>query len=120
LNASRIGLSNLGNAANSGGDVPSCVRDLRLYIHSFSLRTFGLVPYIVNGDMRFYFAIDERCMSRSQMDTLQREFIAILQDQGSISGQDRDVLSGAMPDRGTAPLAHSGHTCTPTKERTFT
>ena len=106
-NASRFGLSNLGNAATSGRDVPSCLRDLRLYIHSFSFRTFGLVPYIVNGDMRFYFSIDEGCMSRGQMDTLQREFIAILQDQGSISGQKSDAL------RPEVPVAHQ------LKERTF-
>jgi hypothetical protein len=97
LNASRVGLSNLGNAAASGRDVPSGVRDLRLYIHSFTFRTFGLVPYMVNGDMRFYFAIDERCMSRSQMDTLQREFIAILQRHGETRGQETEAPSRDFP-----------------------
>lgn len=96
-NTSRIGLSNLGNVATSGRDVPSWFRDFRLYVHSFSFRTFGLVPYTVNGDMRFYFPIDERCMSRGEMDTLQHEFIAILRDQGSISGQD-PVAHVSLPE----------------------
>lgn len=97
FNAGRFGLSNLGNIATSGRDVPSGMKDLRLYIHSFSFRTFGLIPYTVNGEMRFYFSIDERCMSRSQMDKLQREFIAVLQDQGSLSDREADGMSRELP-----------------------
>jgi hypothetical protein len=98
LNASRFGLSNLGNVATSGRDVPSSLIDLRLYLHSFSFRTFGLVPYIVNGEMRFYFSIDERCMSRSQADKLQREFITVLQNQSlCAAGQEAEALSREVP-----------------------
>jgi hypothetical protein len=81
VSSSRFGFSNLGNVATSGGDVPFGLKDLRLYVHSFTFRTFGLIPYTVNGEMRFYLSIDERCMSRSQVDRLQREFTAVLQSQ---------------------------------------
>jgi len=81
VSSSRFGFSNLGNVATSGRDVPIGLKDLRMYIHSFNFRTFGLIPYTVNGDMRFYFSIDEKCMSRSQVERLQREFIAVLESQ---------------------------------------
>ncbi len=42
-------------------DAPFRLKDLRLYVHSFNFRTFGLIPYTVNGEMRFYFSIDEKC-----------------------------------------------------------
>jgi hypothetical protein len=97
-NSSRFGLSNLGNVATSGGDVPAAVKDMRLYIHSFSFRTFGLIPYTVNGVMRFYFSIDERCMSRSQADKLQHEFIAVLQHEGLYtSGHAAEPLDREFP-----------------------
>jgi hypothetical protein len=82
VSSSRFGFSNLGNVATSGRDVPIALKDLRIYIHSFNFRTFGLIPYTVNGDMRFYFSIDEKCMSRTQVERLQREFIAVLKSQG--------------------------------------
>ena len=46
-----------------------------------NVRMSGLIPYTVNGEMRFYFSIDEKCMSHKQVDTLQREFTAVLQNQ---------------------------------------
>jgi hypothetical protein len=93
-NRSRFGFSNLGNVATSGRDVPSAMKDLRLYVHSFSFPTFGLVPYTVNGEMRFYFSIDERCMSRSEVDRLQCEFMAVLQNEGlPISSREADTVS---------------------------
>jgi hypothetical protein len=76
-----FGLSNLGNVVVSDSGAPFRLKDLRLYVHSFSFRMFGLIPYTVNGEMRFYFVIDEKFMSRSQVDTLQREFMALLQNQ---------------------------------------
>jgi hypothetical protein len=93
-NRSRFGLANLGNVATSGRDVPLGVKDMRLYGHSFSFRTFGLVPYTVNGDMRFYFSIDGKCMGRSEAEKLQREFIQVLHNQGfSMTGQEADTVS---------------------------
>ncbi len=76
-----FGLSNLGNVVVSDSGAPFRLKDLRLYVHSFSFRMFGLIPYTVNGEMRFYFVIDEKFMSRSQGDTLKREFMALLQNQ---------------------------------------
>jgi hypothetical protein len=76
----RFGLSNLGNVVVSDNGAAFRLKDLRLYVHSFSFRLFGLIPYTVNGEMRFYFVIDEAFMNRGQVDTLQREFMAVLQN----------------------------------------
>jgi hypothetical protein len=82
----RIGLSNLGNVAVAGSDAPFRLKDLRLYVHSFNIRMLGLIPYTVNGEMRFHWVSDEKCMSRSQVDTLKRGFMALLQDQVRMRG----------------------------------
>lgn len=72
-------LSNLGNVAIIDSDAPFRLKDLRLYVHSFKTRALGLVTYTINGEMRFYCISHERCMSRSQVDALKREFMALLQ-----------------------------------------
>jgi hypothetical protein len=77
----RFALSNLGNIVVSDNDAPFRVKDLRLYVHSFNVRVLGLVAYAFNGEMRFYYVGDEQCLSRSQADTLKREFMALLQYQ---------------------------------------
>jgi hypothetical protein len=82
----RFGLSNLGNVVVSGSDAPFRVKDLRLYVHSFDIRMLGLIPYTVNGEMRFYWVSDEKCMTRSQVDMLNREFVALLQNQARMPG----------------------------------
>jgi hypothetical protein len=74
----RFALSNLGAVSLNAADAPFRVRDLRLYMHSLNFRTLCLVTYTFEEEMRFYFVSDEWCMSRSQMDTLQREFMALL------------------------------------------
>ena len=74
-------ISNLGNVAVSDSEAPFRVRDLRLYLHSFRTRAFGLVTHTINGEMRFYFMSNEKCMSRSQLDTLKRECMGLLQQQ---------------------------------------
>jgi hypothetical protein len=76
-----FGLSNLGNVVIADSDAPFRVKDLRLYVHSFSLRMLGLIPYTVNGEMSFYWVIDDRFMSRTQVDLLGREFMTLLQDR---------------------------------------
>jgi hypothetical protein len=81
FNGNRFGLSNLGNVVVSGNDAPFQVKDLRLYVHSFNIRMLGLIPYTVNGEMHFYWVSDEKCMSRSQVDTLKCEFMALLQNE---------------------------------------
>jgi hypothetical protein len=74
-------LSNLGNVVALDNDAPFRLKDLRLYVHSFKARAVGLVTYTLNGEMRFYCISDENCMSRSQVDTLRREFMVLLEHQ---------------------------------------
>jgi hypothetical protein len=77
----RIALSNLGDIVVTEPDAPFRLIDLRLYVHSFNIRLLGLVSYLLNGEMRFYYVGDEKCMSRSQAEALQNEMMAILRDQ---------------------------------------
>jgi hypothetical protein len=75
----RFGLSNLGNIVVDDSNAPLRLKDLRLYMHSFYFRLIGLIPYSLNGEMRFYCVSDEKCLSRSQLGALEREFMALLQ-----------------------------------------
>jgi hypothetical protein len=77
----RFALSNLGNVVVSDSDAPFRVKDLRLYVHSFNIRLLGLVAYALNGEMRFYFVSDEKCLNQKQAEGLKREFMALLQQQ---------------------------------------
>jgi hypothetical protein len=77
----RFALSNLGNVVVSDSDAPFRVKDLRLYVHSFNIRLLGLVAYALNGEMRFYFVSDEKCLSSKQAAGLKREFMALLRQQ---------------------------------------
>jgi hypothetical protein len=77
----RFALSNLGNVVVSDSDAPFRLKDLRLYMHSLSVRVLCLVTYTLNEEMRFYCVSDEKCMSRSQVDTFKSEFMALLQNQ---------------------------------------
>jgi hypothetical protein len=72
-------LSNLGNIVVLDSDAPFRLKDLRLYVHSFKTRALGLITYTINGEMRFYCLSHEKCMSRSQLDALERELMALLQ-----------------------------------------
>jgi hypothetical protein len=77
----RFALSNLGNVVVSDSDAPFRVKDLRLYVHSFNIRLLGLVAYALNGEMRFYFVSDQKCVSVKQAEELKREFMALLRQQ---------------------------------------
>ncbi len=77
----RFALSNLGNVMVTEPDAPFRLIDLRLYVHSFNIRLLGLVCYLLNGRMRFYYVGDEKCMSRSHADALQRAIMRLLEDQ---------------------------------------
>jgi hypothetical protein len=77
----RFALSNLGNIVVSDNDAPFRVKDLRLYVHSFNVRLLGLVAYTLNGEMRFYFVSDEKCMSSIQAERLKQEFMVMLRQQ---------------------------------------
>lgn len=76
----RIALSNLGDVVVTDPGAPFRLMDLRLYVHSFNIRMLGLVSYLLNGEMRFYYVGDEKCMSRTQAEALQREMMALLRD----------------------------------------
>jgi hypothetical protein len=86
-------LSNLGNVVALDSDAPFRLKDLRLYVHSFKARAVGLVTYTLNGEMRFYCISDENCMTRSQVDALKREFMALLQDQVQLADGDGSEVS---------------------------
>jgi hypothetical protein len=77
----RFALSNLGNVVIGETDAPFRIRDLRLYMHSLTFRVLCLVVYTINGEMRFYCVSDEKCMTRSQLHMLRREFMVLLQKQ---------------------------------------
>jgi hypothetical protein len=74
-------LSNLGNIVIDNRDAPFRVKDLRLYMHSFTFRTLCLVTYTLHGEMRFYCVADEKCMSHGQATVLKQEFMNLLQRQ---------------------------------------
>ncbi len=80
----RFGLSNLGNIVIDNGNAPIRVKDLHLYMHSFNIRTLGLVPYTLNGEMRFYCVSDEKCLKPDQVDALKREFMLMLEEQVAV------------------------------------
>jgi hypothetical protein len=63
-------------------------------VHSFSVRLLGLVAYALNGEMRFYFVSDEKCLSLKQAEDLKREFMTLLQQQLSPA---EDRTSEALP-----------------------
>lgn len=92
----RIALSNLGEVKVIEPGAPFRILDLRLYVHSFHIRLLGLVTYLLNGKMRFYFAGDQKCLSQTQAEAIQREMMAILRSQVAdpalrLSESDADV-----------------------------
>jgi hypothetical protein len=96
----RFALSNLGNVVVTESNAPFRVKDLRLYMHSLNFRALCLVTYTFDGEMRFYCVSDEKCMTRSQMDTLEREFMALL--------QNHTMLAEGASERLRIPAAVSG------------
>lgn len=77
----RFALSNLGNATIGDDDAPFRIEDLRLYVHSFNVRALGIVTYAFDGEMRFYYMGDEKCLSRDQADALRQEIMAALEER---------------------------------------
>ena len=96
----RFGLSNLGNIVINDSNAPFRVKDLRLYMHSFNIRTLGLIPYTRNGEMRFYLVSDEKCMRPDQVDALKREFMLLLEEQVARPADG----NGITPDGGGVPF----------------
>lgn len=72
-------LSNFGNVVLTDSDAPFRVKDLRPYVHSFSVRVLGLITLTLNGEMRFVYMGDEKCLGRGEADALKNEFMALLE-----------------------------------------
>jgi hypothetical protein len=72
-------LSNLGNIVIDDRDAPFRVKDVRIYMHSFTFRTLCLVTYTLHGEMRFYCVADEKCLTHGQAAMLKQEFMNLLQ-----------------------------------------
>lgn len=87
----RFGLSNLGNIVINDSNAPFRVKDLRLYMHSFNIRMLGLVPYTLNGEMRFYLVSDEKCLSPDEADALRHEFMLLLEEQVASPVDSSDI-----------------------------
>ena len=61
----------------------------------------GLVAYALNGEMRFYFVSDEKCLSSKQAEGLKREFMGLLQQQlipAEESASEALLVSRHLPD----------------------
>jgi hypothetical protein len=91
-----FGLSNLGNIAVDHTGEFFQVKDLHLYTHSFNFRMLGLIPYSINGDMRFYYVSDERWLGRCPADALEREFMALLTRAAVMRDDDICVGTDAL------------------------
>jgi hypothetical protein len=92
----RIALSNLGDVRVTEPDAPFRLMDLRLYVHSFNIRLLGLVSYLLNGEMRFYYVGDEKCMSPGQAEALQHQMMALLRDEVSESTRRHEETSAGV------------------------
>jgi hypothetical protein len=75
----RFAFSNLGNIAVSKDEAPFRVKDLCLYMHSFNIRVLCLVTYTFNGEMRFYYVGDEKCLSSHRANALKSAFMELLE-----------------------------------------
>jgi hypothetical protein len=87
-------LSNLGNIVIDDGGSPFQVKDLRIYMHSFTFRTLCLVTYTLHGEMRFYCVADDKCLTHGQAAMLKQEFMNLLQLQvAQREGREAEVPS---------------------------
>lgn len=80
---SGFAVSNFGNVKLLPDDVPLRVKDMRMYVHSFKTKALGLLPYSLNGEMRFYCVSHEDCMTPDNMAALERELMTVLQTQST-------------------------------------
>jgi hypothetical protein len=87
-------LSNLGNIVIDDRDSPFQVKDLRIYMHSFTFRTLCLVTYTLHGEMRFYCVADDKCLTHGQAAMLKQEFMNLLQLQvAQRDGREAEIPS---------------------------
>jgi hypothetical protein len=69
-------------------------------MHSFNIRTLGLIPYTLNGEMRFYLVSDEKCLRPDQVDALKSKFMLLLEEQVARPAYG----SGITPDGSVLPF----------------
>lgn len=73
-----IGISNLGNIEFNPADCPLPVSQIRLTARSLMFGTLGVIPYTINGEMRFYGMSSENFIPGSELLALQQEFTRTL------------------------------------------
>jgi hypothetical protein len=71
--------SNFGDIHVVEEDAPFELKDFRLFVHSFVVRLLGIFAYSLHGQLRFVYFGDEKYLSRAEVDTLQRHFMAVLE-----------------------------------------
>ena len=76
-----IGVSNLGNVEFSDTDCPLPIKDVRFSAQSLNFGILGLIPYTVNGDMRFYWMSSENVITERELHALKQEFTRTLEAQ---------------------------------------
>ena len=76
-----IGVSNLGNIEFSDADCPLPIKDIRFSARSLNFGILGLIPYTVNGDMRFYWTSSENFLNECELLALKQEFARTLERQ---------------------------------------
>ncbi|MBV8845285.1 MAG: hypothetical protein JO307_20960 [Bryobacterales bacterium] len=74
-----IGVSNLGNIEFTDTDCPLPVRDIRFSARSLNFGILGLIPYTVNGHMRFYWTGSENFINERELLALKQEFARTLE-----------------------------------------
>ncbi|WP_226467911.1 condensation domain-containing protein [Luteimonas panaciterrae] len=89
----RILLSNLGNVSLDDAASPLQVKDFTTYVHSFTMRTLGILAHSLHGQLRFVYLGDEMCLRREQAEALGHAFTASL-DKCTADG---DVVQLASP-----------------------
>jgi hypothetical protein len=91
-----FGVSNLGNVVIGDSGNSFHLKDLRLYAHSLNFRVLGLIPYTVNGEMRFYCMSSETCISRIEIEALKCEFMALLKQQVPQADYEPDEIPNTL------------------------
>jgi hypothetical protein len=91
-----FGVSNLGNIVISDAGSPFPLKELRLYTHSLNFRVLGLIPYTVKGEMRFFCMSSETRVSRTEIEALKHEFMALLKQQGRQADYESDEIPNTL------------------------
>ena len=76
-----IGVSNLGNVEFNAADCPLPIKDIRFSARSLNFGILGLIPYTINGDMRFYWTSSENFLGEGELRSLSQEFMRTLEQQ---------------------------------------